>query len=474
MLFDSYQYFIFLILVVIFFYLTHPKFRWIVLLFSSCYFYIQFVPLYILFLFFLITLDYFSARVIENSFIYKKLIFLLSIIISSSVLFIFKYYNFFIDNIYYLFDAIGISFLPKHLNWLLPLGLSFHTFQSIGYLIEVYTGRQKAEKHFGIYSLYIMFFPQLVAGPIEKPQQLLQQLKVKIQQARWANIEWTECFRLLLWGLLKKVVIADRLALFVNPLFRDSLQITSLEAWLAALLFACQIYFDFSAYSQMAQGSALLFGVRLSENFKQPYLSQSFSELWRNYHISLTQWFRDYVYISLGGNRQLLIKQMYFLIIVFLLSGLWHGASWCFVLWGLVNAVFMCLELLIKKNTFIKNILFNRVFKFFYPFIIFSVAMVLFRSVSVDQAFGIYKKMFYLNSGLAVNRDNHLLLLCIFLSGGVFLVEYIYKNRHILNNQNLFFYKYSSQLKLFMVYFMFFASLFFRAKTNDIFIYFQF
>jgi len=234
--------------------------------------------------------------------------------------------------------------LPITLQLILPVGLSFHTFQSMSYTIEVYRKRQTAERHFGIFALYVMFYPQLVAGPIERPQNLLGQFRTQhvfdIDQAR-SGIE------LMIWGFFKKVVVADRLALLVSPVYDAPLNVYFGPTLITAtMLFAIQIYCDFSGYSDIARGAARVMGFDLMENFRLPYFAKSISEFWSRWHISLSTWFRDYLYIPLGGNRVSLWRHQFNIAVVFLVSGLWHGASWNFVIWGALHAIFMILSAL--------------------------------------------------------------------------------------------------------------------------------
>ena len=221
---------------------------------------------------------------------------------------------------------------------ILPIGLSFHTFQSLSYVIEVYKRRQKAERNFGIYALYVMFFPQLVAGPIERPQNLLHQFH---EEHRFEYERVVSGLQRMAWGFFKKLVIADRLALYVNDVYGSPQQHTGLQLTIATVFFAYQIYCDFSGYSDIAIGAAQVMGFRLMRNFDRPYFSRSIAEFWRRWHISLSTWFRDYLYIPLGGNRSGRARMLASLCITFLVSGLWHGARWTFVIWGALHACYL-------------------------------------------------------------------------------------------------------------------------------------
>lgn len=298
-----------------------------------------FIPVYILNLFFLIIVDYFIARKIETATPKaKKYYFWISIISNLGMLFIFKYFNFFNANIEALAHTLHWNYSIASLRLILPIGLSFHTFQSLAYVIEVYKGRYKAETHLGKYALYVLFFPQLVAGPIERPANLLPQLK---NPPGFSETQFFSGLRLMLWGFFKKVVIADRLAIFVDQVFGDAGNYTGVSLVIAIVFYAFQIYCDFSGYSDIAIGAARVLGFNLTRNFDRPYIAKSINEFWHRWHISLSSWFRDYVYIPLGGSRVSTLKWCRNILIAFLLSGLWHGAGWTFVIWGGLHGIYL-------------------------------------------------------------------------------------------------------------------------------------
>ena len=284
-----------------------------------------FIPVYIFILVFTIVIDYFAGILIESSQGARRKLFLVcSLIANIGVLAFFKYYNFFVTNINSASDVLGLSYAIPVLDIILPIGLSFHTFQAMAYTIEVYRGNQKAERHPGIYALYVMFYPQLVAGPIERPGHLIDQLR-EYHHLEYDNL--AAGLKLMLWGLFKKVVIADRLAIIVNTVYGAPANHSAPALLLATYCFAFQIYCDFSGYSDVAIGAARIMGINLVINFRQPYFSQSIKEFWRRWHISLSSWFRDYLYIPLGGSRVSKLRNIFNLIIVFLVSGLWHGTT---------------------------------------------------------------------------------------------------------------------------------------------------
>jgi D-alanyl-lipoteichoic acid acyltransferase DltB (MBOAT superfamily) len=254
------------------------------------------------------------------------------------VLFVFKYFNFFNINFIRIAEFWGWNYPVGALKLILPIGLSFHTFQSLSYVIEVYKGRQRVERNLGIYAVYVMFYPQLVAGPIERPQNLLHQFYEK-HDFDYERV--TSGLRLMLWGFFKKLVIADQLAVYVNQMYNSPSDFSSGQLLMATYFFAFQIFCDFSGYSDIARGSARVMGFKLMLNFDRPYFSKSIGEFWHRWHISLSTWFRDYLYISLGGNRVKKWRWYYNLFVVFLISGLWHGANWTFVIWGGLHGFYL-------------------------------------------------------------------------------------------------------------------------------------
>lgn len=336
MIFNSIIFCFFFIIVTFFFYLLPHRFRWMILVMASSYFYMFFVPEYILILAITIVVDYFAGLLISQSTGHQKRSYLiLSVIANVGFLAFFKYYNFLNENLVWLAQLIGVPYTDLRLDIVLPIGLSFHTFQAMSYTIEVYRGKQVPEKHFGIYALYVLFYPQLVAGPIERPQNLLHQFyeEKKINLASIAD-----GLKLMLWGLFKKVVIADRLTIYVDSIYGNYSHHTGSTLLLATYFFSFQIYCDFSGYSDIARGCARVMGFDLMVNFNKPYFSKTISEFWTRWHISLSTWFKDYLYIPLGGNRVNRFKWYRNLVIVFLVSGLWHGANWTFIWWGTIHA----------------------------------------------------------------------------------------------------------------------------------------
>ena len=392
MLFNSLQFLLFFAFVISLYYALPHRPRWVLLLFASCYFYMVFIPEYILILFGVILIDYASAFLIEkNQGKQRKLFLALSLVTNIGILVYFKYYNFFLDSSNAVLHPFHLKSSLKHLEIILPIGLSFHTFQAMSYTLEVYRGNQKPEKHLGIYAVYVLFFPQLVAGPIERPQNLLHQFKREIIFSR-ANLR--SGLLLMAWGFFKKVVIADRLAEVVDQCYADVPGQSAGSMWLGVVFYSIQIYCDFSGYSDIAIGAAKTMGINLMENFRNPYLSTSVTEFWKRWHISLSSWFRDYVYIPLGGSRVATVKFCRNILIVFLLSGLWHGANYTFIIWGLIHAVFILIEyFILRKRKQVHSFLLLTL-RTIYVFFVTTLAWVFFRSADLKQAMSILKKLF--------------------------------------------------------------------------------
>jgi len=348
MLFNSLQFFVFFAIVTAAHFALPHRARWVLLLVASCYFYMVLVPKYILILFFLILVDYVAGLVIERSHgSRRKHLLIVSLIANIGMLGVFKYFNFVDQNLATLFNSLGLGYITSNLHIILPIGLSFHTFQSMSYTIEVYRGRQKAERHLGIYACYVLFYPQMVAGPIERPQNLLHQFYDK-KEFDYQRV--TDGLKLMVWGLFKKWVIADRLAILVNQVYGSPTDYAGWPLLLATYAFAVQIYCDFSGYSDIAIGAAQVMGFKLMTNFNRPYYAKSISEFWKRWHISLSTWFRDYLYIPLGGNRVARWQWYFNLFVVFLVSGLWHGANWTFVIWGGLHGFYLIFSIWTERT----------------------------------------------------------------------------------------------------------------------------
>lgn len=400
MLFNSFAFLVFFPTVTLLFFLLPHKLRWALLLAASCFFYMFFKPEYILILGFTIVVDYFAGLLLDREQRPKvrKLYLVFSLIANIGVLSVFKYYNFIDHNLFIIGGHLGIHEQLPLMNMVLPIGLSFHTFQAMSYTIEIYRGNQKAEKSFGIYALYVMFYPQLVAGPIERPQNMLHQFHER-KYFKYNNV--VSGLRSMLWGLFKKVVIADRLAMITDPVFNNPHNASATTLLIASILFSFQIYCDFSGYTDIAIGAAQVMGFKLMKNFNHPYKAQSIAEFWRDWHISLSTWFRDYIYIPLGGNRCSKARMYFNILCVFILSGLWHGANWTFIVWGLLHGCYIIFGDMTKKvrirflsligldklywvNTILQQVI---------TFVLVTLAWILFRANSIWDAVYIFRKL---------------------------------------------------------------------------------
>lgn len=477
MLFNSFEFLIFFPLVTLIYFAIPHKYRWLHLLMASCVFYSFFIPIYILILFFTIIIDYFAGIWIEQSKgKSRKTALIMSLVANIGVLSVFKYYNFFIENFNSIIFKINPEQLLPHWDIILPIGLSFHTFQAMSYTIEVYRGNQKAERYFGIYALYVMFYPQLVAGPIERPQNVIHQFYEKHE----FNYELAKSgLRLMLWGMFKKVVIADRLSVFVNKIYGQPIDYQGLPLIIATLFFTFQIYCDFSGYSDIAIGSARVMGFDLMKNFNRPYFSKNISEFWRRWHISLSTWFRDYLYIPLGGNRVNEFRRYFNLFFVFMMSGLWHGASWHYVIWGALHGVYLIFGQLTKniqnkmigflKFSFLQNLIHTTI-----TFVLVAFAWIFFAAHDNADSIYIIKHLFSPNSHsisqiIEIIGENDLYLIAI----SVFIMEFVQwqqRGKYIA----ITFDKLPKWQRWGAYYLILFMILCFGVYNNSQFIYFQF
>jgi alginate O-acetyltransferase complex protein AlgI len=413
-----------------------------------------FVPIYILILGFTIIIDYFAGILIEKQLGTKRRLFLIvSLVANIGVLAVFKYYNFLNENLTLLLEEFNLKNPAPFLKILLPIGLSFHTFQAMSYTIEVYRGNQKAERHFGIYALYVMFYPQLVAGPIERPQNILHQFR-EVKKLDFDNV--SAGLKLMLWGFFKKLVIADRIGIYVNTVYNNPKEHTGNTLLLATIFFSFQIYCDFSGYSDIAIGTARLMGFKLMTNFKSPYLSKSVSEFWSRWHISLSSWFTDYLYIPLGGNRVSVPRWYFNLMFVFLISGLWHGANWTYIVWGGINGLYLVFAIVTRpikwanlhtsvpaKLLHIQNLI-----KVIATFLLICFSWIFFRANSIGDAFTVIKKIFTFKGPVFAPEP----FMIIYPIIGIFILLVVeitdsYKLTHmvIFNQKNTFF-RYASYL----------------------------
>ena len=442
MLFNSLSYAIFLPLVFIIYWLLPNKYRWVLLLIASYYFYMSWNAKYVFLIFITTFTSYLCAILTEKNREHKKLILTITLLVCLGILFVFKYFNFFFESINYL---LGNKLHSISLNLLLPVGISFYTFQTLSYCIDVYRGNIKAEKHFGYYATFVSFFPQLVAGPIERPDNLLPQLR---KEKEFDYNKAVYGLKLMTVGFFKKIVVADNLAYYVDMVYNDLSYYQGFALVLAAFFFTIQIYCDFSGYSDIAKGSAKLLNIDLMDNFKTPYFSTTIKEFWSRWHISLSSWFKDYVYIPLGGNRCSKLRHYFNLLATFLVSGLWHGANITFVIWGGIHGLLQILEDIfhIKKNT--KTYSFSWFIRVILVFMLMSITWVFFRASNLHDALYIFRHMYdgitnlrsYIVSGLysfGVKAPYLLTMLAIYLIP-LFIIDYINVKHDaltILNNK---------------------------------------
>lgn len=487
MLFNSFSFLLFFPTVVFLYFLIPHSYRWVLLLVASCIFYMAFIPIYILILILTIIITYVLGHVIENSEGRKRRwLLVVGIILICSPLFLFKYFNFFNANLSQMASFFHWNYSIENLSLVLPIGLSFYTFQSLSYLIEIYRNNQKAEHRFHILALYITFFPQLVAGPIERPGNLIPQFYIQyaLDDQRVIN-----GLKLMVWGFLKKVVIADKIAVIVEQVYNDPTQYTGIPLIMAAIYFGFQVYCDFSGYSDIAIGSAQVMGFRLMDNFNRPFASRSVTDFWRRWHISLMTWFRDYVYIPLGGNRVGKWRWYLNIFITFTLSGLWHGAGWGFVLWGSLNGCYLILSNLTQgiRKKGVRWIGLDRLPRFHHAlqivfgFLLFCFTLIIFRSKNLSDAFYIIT---HLGTGLSdvegirmslkslygLGLDRYELIIALIAIGLMEIVQWMVPSE----NMRRMFWEKPLYFRWAMYYILLLFLIFFGEYQDHAFIYFQF
>ena len=396
MFFNSIEYALFLPLVFFAYWLigaNRVRLQNALLLISSYFFYSFWDWRFLFLLAFSTILDFYSGLRMQDckNLRTKRLWFWLSIVVNLGLLMVFKYYDFFVDSFSDLLGSFGLKVQCSTLNLILPVGISFYTFHGVSYVIDVYKGRIEAERNFIDYSVFVSFFPLLVAGPIERATHLLPQIK---RSRSFNRNQAVNGLRQILWGLFKKIVIADNCAIYANEAFNNSPELSGSTLLVGAIFFAFQIYGDFSGYSDIALGTARLFGIELLKNFSFPYFSRDIAEFWRRWHISLSSWFRDYLYIPLGGNAGKVSTRVRNTFIIFLVSGFWHGANWTFIIWGALNALYFLPLLLLGKNRNHIEIVaagkwlpsFSELLKIAITFLLTVFAWIFFRSNTLVQA----------------------------------------------------------------------------------------
>ncbi len=427
MLFNSIDFLLFFPIVICIYFLMPYRFRWILLLIASYYFYMCWKVEYILLIMISTIVDYYVALKMEEKTekADRKKFLYISLFVNLGILFSFKYFNFFADNVQQFFDNFNIFYDVPHFKALLPVGISFYTFQTLSYSIDVYNGKVKAEKHLGLFALYVSYFPQLVAGPIERPGRLLPQFR---QNFDFDYDRVVAGLKMMAWGFFMKLVIADNAAMIVNEVYNHPNQYQGLATILGTYCFAFQIFCDFAGYSIIAIGAAKVMGHDLMQNFRRPYLATSIRDFWQRWHISLSTWFRDYVYIPLGGNRVVKWRWYYNLFITFLVSGLWHGAAWTFVIWGALHGIYLIVGIISQpirtsiseKTGLAAHPNLHKAWQVLITFLLACFAWIFFRANNLKQALIIIKNTFYIDGdqfslSLIPNQEWTLAVLGIFI-----------------------------------------------------------
>ena len=447
MLFNSIGFLIFFpIIFILYWFVTARNLKWqnIMLMVASYFFYAFWDWRFLFLLIFSTALDYFTGLKMEQYEDQKKkrFWFWLSVCINLGFLGIFKYYNFFIGSFAEALSTIGIKVNVWTIKVILPVGISFYTFHGLSYVIDIYKGKIKAERNFVDYSLFVSYFPLLVAGPIERATHLLPQLKV---QRRFNAGQAISGLELMIWGFFKKVVIADSMSLIVNKVYADSSTYGSASLIIAAIAFSFQIYCDFSGYSDIAIGASKILGIDLLQNFNFPYLSRSIAEFWRRWHISLSSWFRDYLYIPLGGSKVSLVQSVRNVFIIFLVSGIWHGANWTFLIWGGIHALLFIPSFIMGSNRKYKEDIVHRtkflpsfadLFQMAITFFFVTIAWIFFRAETVTQAFQFISKMIHNTKGKNLDFGNsdifgYLIIFAVFF---IISIYGLYRKNHFVHS----------------------------------------
>lgn len=416
MVFNSFAFLVFFPIVLILYRVLPKRARWVMLLAASYFFYMSWQADLIYLILFTTVISYSCALGIEKSQkqSVKKLLAITAAVASLGVLFFFKYFNFLAGNICSLINLFGTD-LKFSLDLMLPVGISFYTFQTLSYVIDVYRGTMKAERHFGYYALYVSYFPQLVAGPIERPENLLPQLKADNPPSPYMT---SMGLKMMAVGFFKKIAVADQISRVVDLVYSSvsdggSELFNGFTVLIATALFSVQIYCDFSGYTDIAIGCAKIMGINLMQNFKDPYSATNIRDFWRRWHISLTSWFTDYIYIPLGGSRCSRAKHYANIFIVFLLSGIWHGAAWTYIIWGIIHGVYQIIghitsglrsklwDKLKISQTSAPAVLFKQVV----TFLLVLIAWVAFRANSASDMIALYKTLFSGWAGLNIGAS---------------------------------------------------------------------
>lgn len=394
----------------------------------------------------------------------RKLFLSISLIVNLGALLFFKYYNFFIDNFISAFAFIGFKPSIQQLSIILPVGISFYTFQTLSYTIDVYRKKIRASDDILSFFTFVSFFPQLVAGPIERASNLLPQF---LQQRNFDIKMFSLGLKYIIWGFFLKLVVADRAAIYVNAVYNNIENHDGLSFIMATVLFSFQIYGDFAGYSLIAIGTAKFFGLNLMTNFNRPYFAASISEFWSRWHISLSTWFRDYLYIPLGGNRTSKYRWFANIFITFLISGFWHGANWTYILWGAINGVYIIIE----KNLFKKPK--KRILNVLFTYILINISWVFFRSDSIESAYIIFKKIIWQPGHLYIGKGDDIAAL-IYALFAIFILVAVEVKREYFNHLFTLTGNKHEFVRLLVFSFLVFLILYLGVFDSNQFIYFQF
>lgn len=462
MLFNSLDFMIFFPIVVLIYFIIPKKIRYIWLLIASYYFYMCWNVDYALLIGISTVITWISGLLlgVANKVWLRKLIVALSFISNIGILVFYKYFDFLLENINVLLSKMNVELLSNPFDIILPVGISFYTFQALSYTVDVYRKDIEPEKNPLRYALFVSFFPQLVAGPIERSKNLLNQLKNIEKIKVWNYDRVANGVIQMVWGLFQKMVIADRISIFVDSVYDNLHAVGTFETVFAAVAFSIQIYCDFAAYSTIAIGAAKVMGFELMENFDTPYFATSIKEFWRRWHISLSSWFRDYLYIPMGGNRKGKIRKYFNLMVTFFVSGLWHGASWNYVIWGCLHGIYQVVGEILEPVRQKCNQIFKvnqKVFsykfgKILVTFSLTTLTWVFFRAETIDEALYFFERMFtrwnpwvFFNEGLynfGLDRiEVNILFAALFIMFAIEILKYV-KNKYFsdfLMEQNFWF-----------------------------------
>ncbi|MBR4327796.1 MAG: MBOAT family protein [Bacteroidales bacterium] len=393
MIFNSFNFIVLFPIIFLLYYLIPAKYnkvRNLYLLLLSYLLYLQWKPIHVLILLGVTSITYFAARAVEKSDNPKRVL-TVGILFSLLPLAFFKYYDFVNESISSALSAVGLDFQLSGLNWAIPIGISFFTFQAAGYLWDVYYKREKAEQDFLTYALFVSFFPSILSGPINKASLVIPQLKNLRPYFHYDKA--VKGLKFLLWGMFMKVVVADRVALYVDKVLPDYIHYTGMSCLLASLLYSIQIYADFAGYSLMAIGVGKVLGFELTENFRRPYFAVSVTDFWHRWHISLSTWLKDYVYIPLGGSRCSKVRNYWNIFVTFLVSGIWHGANWTFIVWGCIHGALQIVEKMLGQQKCSYGAV-GKAAKICSTFVLVNFAWIFFRMPTLGEACGVVARIF--------------------------------------------------------------------------------